>query len=322
MGSLRELRSESKSVHLVYSNSGLAEMYAYDELKDVCNASLESVYNIESKTDFKNMMELVNIESYLSDKWLFIVDYSKLRGSCKTYKGVFSATTSCFLVKVKNYKEYKEFKELVSTCNDLYLSIMRKNDTMFLLQNYGLSQKIIDFVATSYARDPEKIFKLKEQLSLGIEVESQKDIVKLLGVSSGSINSFVLLLLKDPPTTKKGSKIIYRKRIQMAASLIETYGISTFKNFVTSAVKDILDIKTLYTQGIIYKSIRNIPDCYDEKKLSRYNFYLERIGLEIPYTRILRLYCMLKESGKWYSSEDMLSFMYDYYGGVEDAVIS
>ena len=80
--------------------------------------------------------------------------------------------------------------------------------------------------------------------------------------------------------------------------------------------------------GAIYDSIKNLPDVlddkgnpvYDETKLSRYNMYLKRITLEIPYSRILRLNLMLKEGGKWYSQADMLEFLYKYYGGYDNGI--
>lgn len=321
MGTLRELTSEKENVHLLISNSSLAEMYVYDELKKVCNATLESIYRVETRSDFKEILELANIQSYLSKRWLFIINYSKLKGLCKLHKGLFSIKSVCFLVTVKNYQDYKDFKELVPTCNDLYLSVIRRNDIMYLLQGYSLSERVIDFITTSYFRDPEKVFKLKEQLDAGLKVEGQRDIVKLIGTSAGSINKFVFLLLAKPPSTPKGFKMVYKNRIQMGSDLIDAYGASTFKNYLTAAVKDVLYIKMLYEEGIIFKSIRGIPECYDEKRLSKYNIYLETIGNEIPYNRINRLYCMLKESGVWYSDRDMLCFLYKYYGGIEDAVV-
>lgn len=322
MGTLRELTSESSNVHLLLSNSGKADIYVYDELKNRCNATLDSVYEVDSKSTFKAMVEMSGVNSYLSDKWLFVINYTKVKGLCKQFKGLFKAETSCFLVKVKNYGEYKEFKELVKDCNDLYLPIIRRNDVHFLLKDLNLSPKLLDFVSSSYARDSEKVFELKEKLESGIEVKTQRDIVKLIGESMGSVNKFVFLLLAEPPSTPNGFSRVLKKRIQMAVDLSATYSVKSFKNFTTSVVRDILDIKVLYMQGLIFKNIRDLPSGYDEKKLMKYNYYLDRIETEIPYSRIARLYCMLKESGVWYNSEDILNFIYKYYsGGNEDAVI-
>ena len=252
----------------------------------------------------------------LSEKWLVVLDYSKTKASCKTYKNIFSLETTIFMVKVKNYKDFKEFKELVRTSNDLYLSIIRGADISFLLEQFKLPQGVLDFVIKSYSRDPEKIFELRQKLLDGMEVKTSKDVTSLIGESSSSLEYFAFMLLADPPTTERGYAAVYRKRIQVASSLIETLGIGTFKNFLTTTVKDILNLKVLYLQGVVYKSIRDLPEGYDEKKLSRYNRYLDKIENEIPYNRLVKLYWMLKNEGYWSKERDLLDFMYKYYGGL------
>lgn len=322
MGSLRELTSDKINVHLSLSNSSLADIYVYDTLKELCKATLESVINVESRADFKVMLELVNMQSYLSDKWLFVINYSKVKGLCKSHKGIFGIKSAVFLIKVKNYKEFKEFKELIPTCNDLYLPIMRKNDVAYLFKDLDISQKVLNFVATSYSRDSEKIFELRKELLNGVEIEDQRSVVKLLGVSTGSVNKVIFLLLANPPSTEKGFSRVFKKRVQVCTDLINAYGTRSLRNFMLATTKDILQIKTLYMQGVIYKSIRDLPEQFDEKRLSKYNYYLETIENEIPYERIMKLYLLLQEDKVWYSAQDVLSFLYKYYGGVSDEIIS
>jgi len=316
MGTLRELGSSDCNVHLIFSPASIAEMFVYDTLKETCKASLDSVITVSSKSEFKSMLELVNMDSMLADRWLVVLDYSKLKSQCNTLKGLFDLDTTIFMVKVANYKDYKEFKELIKTCNDLYLSILRYADISFLLGEYISNGKVLDFVAKSYARDPEKIFELRQKLKEGTKVENPKDVTKLIGESASSLAQFAFLLLADPPTTARGYSMVYRKRIQMADSLIETFGVGKFKNFLTATVKDILDIKVLYLQGKLYRSIRDLPEGFDEKRLSRYNWSLTRITDEIPYNRLVKLYWLLKDSGYWRSKKDLLDFIYKYYGGL------
>ena len=64
--------------------------------------------------------------------------------------------------------------------------------------------------------------------------------------------------------------------------------------------------------GAIYDRIGGLPECYDEKKLSRYNVYLRTI-VDIPYPRIMRLYLLLKKCGRWYTDIDMINFIYQFY---------
>ena len=111
MGTLRELNG-GKNVHMILTSSSAVEMYVYDTLKSVCNASLESVFEVNTKSDFMEMVELCGMQSYLSDRWLFVIDYSKVKSSLKSSIGIFESEEAVFLIRVNNYREYKEFKEL------------------------------------------------------------------------------------------------------------------------------------------------------------------------------------------------------------------
>lgn len=312
MGTLRELEG-SKNVHMLITSSTAVEMYVYDKLKEQCHASLESVLTVNSKSSFSEMLELVGMQSYLSDKWLFVIEYSKVKASIKANVGIFESEEAEFLIKVNTYRDFKEFKELLPSVNDLYLSFIRRNEVMYLLSKYNLSQKDIDFVAKSYSREPEKVFLFKKELDNGLVVNSQRDIVKLLGESTGSITSYALALLRDFPTTEKGFKTVCRNRIKTGKDLCEAYGVSSFKNFLMATIKDFIYIKELYMQGTIYNSIRDLPEVFDEKKLSKYNVYLRTLVNDISYSRLISLYSKLRESGRWVRNSDLLMFIYDYY---------
>ena len=312
MGTLRELEG-SKNVHMLITSSTAVEMYVYDKLKEQCHASLESVLTVNSKSSFLEMLELVGMQSYLSDKWLFVIEYSKVKASIKANVGIFESEEAEFLIKVNTYRDFKEFKELLPSVNDLYLTFIRRNEVMYLLSRYNLSQKDIDFVAKSYSREPEKVFLFKKELDNGLVVNSQRDIVKLLGESTGSITSYALALLRDFPTTEKGFKTVCRNRIKTGKDLCEAYGVSSFKNFLMATIKDFIYIKELYMQGTIYNSIRDLPKVFDEKKLSKYNVYLITLVNDISYSRLISLYSKLRESGRWVRNSDLLMFIYDYY---------
>lgn len=318
MGTLLELGSAEKNVHMLLTSSNLIELYVYDKIRDFCKASRdESIYEANTVREFRDIIDLVNLYPMQSNKWLFIIDYSKIKREVEKNKGIFESVSSCFLIRVSKYKDFKDFKEFYPKVNDLYLSVIRRNEVMYLLDGYGLSQKLVDFVAKSYYRDPEKVFTLKKALDSGSRVSTQKDIVSICGSSAGSINHFIMLLLAPKPTTEKGSKTVYHNRISIGLELIDTYGISSVYNFLVSGVKDLIQIKTLYLRGVIYDSIRDLPPGFDEKKLSRYSIYLRKIKEEISYSSLMSLYLALKENGKWFSYLDMIKFLYDYYGGVD-----
>lgn len=313
MGSLKGLTDVDKRVHLVLTSSNLAEIYVYDTLKSRCNATLESVLEVTNASSFKAMLELVNIQPNLADNWLFIVKYSKVKSSLRKYIGIFESNTSIFLLQVDNYKDFKEVKELYPSVNDLYLDSIRKDDVMDLLRGYQLSPRVKDFVASSYFKEPEKVFALKKELSNGAMVETSKDVVKLCGESMGSVQKFALQLLEDSPKTEHFLKRTFKKRVSTVCDLCDTFGTRTAYNYIKSSIRDILYIKMLYLEGTIYDKVRDLPECFDEKKLARYNYKLMGIANDISYDRIILTFNRLIEFDKWNNKSDAILFLYKYY---------
>lgn len=316
MGTLRNLKSGRKNTHLLYTTSSLVEMYIYDILKEECEASSkDSIFTVNSKASFNEMVELCGVMPFLAKKWLFIIEYPKVKGSLKANKQLFMSESSIFLVKVSNYREYKEFKELVDSVNEMYLSMLRYDDIVFLFQGkHSLPEKLVDFISKSYSQDPELVFKILEEMDHGMEITSRKQITELCGASAGSINYFALSLLKALPTTEKGLKITIRNRVSVAKELAETYKLSTFRNFLYASVKDILALKEMYMQGELYDRVSEVPKVYDEKRLKKYNRYLSTIK-EIPLDRIMKLYVGLGNTKYWREEIDLVEFIYRYYSG-------
>ena len=61
MGTLRELHSEYKNVHMLITDSNIVEIYVYDELKKVCEANSDSVVEVSTAKEFNSMLDLVNL---------------------------------------------------------------------------------------------------------------------------------------------------------------------------------------------------------------------------------------------------------------------
>ena len=313
MGSLVELKDPAKQVHLLLSSSNLVEIYVYDTLKERCKATLESIMDVNSSSTFKAMLELVNIQPNIADKCVFVIDIKKVRGKIKRTLGIFQSETSIFLLKVDTYKDFKDAKDLGIDINDLYLETIRKQEVQNLLRGYKIAPKIVDFVASSYYRDPEKVFVLRKELDNGADINSPKDVTELCGESLGSIQKFTMQLLTDAPKTEMFLKRSYKRRVVTLCDLCDTFGSSTAYNYIKATVKDILYIKMLYMEGTIYNRIRELPECFDEKKLSRYNHSLRDIEVELQYSKILHLYNVMGSTGRWRSQQDGVLFLYQYY---------
>ena len=314
---LNTLKSQEYRVHLLLTSSNLAELYVYDELKKVCNATVESVVDVNTASEFKGMLELVNIQPNLSDMWLFVLKFSKLKSLIKKSLGVFLSESSVFLINVDNYKDFKEvkgmFKENNILINELYLNTIKRFQVFDLLSPFKLSQVVKDFVATSYYETPEKVFQLRNELIQGAVVKEPKDVIRLCGESQSSIQKIVMQLLSDAPKTDVFMKRSFKKRVEALKSLCDTFTPLTTYNYIRSSIRDVLYIKMLYLEGEIYDRIYDLPENFDEKKLSRYSFYLSRISNDISYDRILYLYIEMWSCGRWLSDMDSVSFLYRYY---------
>ena len=310
---LRELSNENKHVHILYTTSSRMELYVYDKLKELCQATLDSVIEVNSNSSYKEMMELIQLQPFMAAKWLFVIDYKKMRKSLEKDKGVFNEDSSVFLVKVSSYKEFKEFRSLLRVdYNELYLQSLTYKDVVWLLSKTGLDSTLVDFVAKTYRTVPEKILTLIEHINNGEEVSDRKAIISICGNITSSMISYALYLLNSTAKTVQGIKLSMRKAAQEGSLQIQSIGIRQFRGYLLGAVRDILAIKEMYLSGDIYNKIRDIPECFDEKRLSRYNYYLENIK-SININRIVSLYVSILMTGRWYTEFDFLEFLYRYY---------
>lgn len=286
----------------------MVEIYLYDELKKKTKGSLETVFNVKTRSDFSNMLSLLNSFPFLADRWLFIIDYSKLKSSFKDSWPIFTSIVAEFLIKVKNYKDFLEVKEAMPGINDMYLAKFNKNDLEYLFHDSDIPSKLLDFVYWSYSGEPDKVFTLLEELKNGVKVQTKKDISGICGVSSGSFMSYSLYLLKDPPKSRKG----FSNRLTSLYELAGIYGFPSCRNFLLASVRDIYDIKVLYLNGVIFDRVSNLPEGFDKKRLKRYSSRISTIA-EIPYDRVVSLLLCISEA-KWYSDLDLLNFLYSFYG--------
>ena len=327
MGSLSLLLDESKNTHLLLTSSNLAEIYVYDTLKIRCKATLDSIVEVNNSSSFKYMCELINMQPSLADKWFFVLEYKKVKTQLKKYKGIFDSTSSIFLIKVDDYKEFKEFKNDFPFVNDIYLNSIRRNDVEDLYRGYKISQKCVEFASITYYKEPDKVFQLLKELQNGGSIDSVRDIIKLCGESTSNIQVFAMHLLSDATRVSNGEisaenllKRTFKKRVGILNDLCDSFKPDTAYNYITSCIKDILYIKVLYLEGIIYDRIADLPDCFDEKKLSKYNFCLKSIINNMTYGDILRLYSNLKLFGRWEKNSDAILFLYNYYLNITNNV--
>ena len=313
---LKNISDDSYTVHVIYCDSSLLNMFVYDKLKECCEAGLESVLEVTNTSSFNDMLDLMNIQPFLSKRWLFSISYKKVKKLVEKYKGLFSSLssgTSCFMIKVENYKEFLEVKSLIpQRRNDLYLSYMNFSDVAYLLKGYDISDAVLNYIAKSYSREPDKIMLLVEKLNLGVSVPDRKTVVSICGESQSTVQSYVMSLLSVKVKSEIGAKMSLKRKINDGVGLCREYSPGTVRNYMISALRDMIHVKQMYLNSDIYKEIRSVPDCFSDSKLERYRVYLNQI-IEIPIDKMIRLFIALQKSGRWYKEVDLISFFFFYY---------
>lgn len=312
---LKDLVDKTLNYHTVMCDSGKLDLLVYNLLKQACNGNKDTIFYVNKKSDVEEMLDLSLIMPYSADQWLFIVSYNKVKRHRRKLIEFIKAKTvsSKVLVSFDKYADFKKFNDdLGALVNSMYLKTLRKDDMAFLFRDTKLGKDLKEFIFYSYRSEVEKVMSVLEYIKDGHSVKTRKDITELVGVSTGSIQHFLFQLLGKPPKTEKSRERIIKNRSYILSELAKVYGVRGIKTILTNSVKDILDIKTLYLSGVVYKSLTNIPEGYDSKRLLRYRVFFGKI-VDIEYSRILELYLLLYNEGAWSNELDLYKFLYIYY---------
>lgn len=307
----------SCNVVILQTSSDKLRMFVQDKIKRKFKCNVDTIISCSSKKDYKQVKDVINVIPPFSDKWYIDVDLDSCND--KDFVNLVKDSTTCvFFCNVKKYGTYKKFKQeikQVSGVFDYYINYLRRNDFIYLYdcfvpEDKRLQKALFDYVVQSYSGDIESVFDLFLELADGREVKTRKDISDICGLGGNSVESFIVSMLKQPPTTEKGLNKVLKNRVRAGTELAESYGYSSFYNRLRKTLMCFIQLKELLISGVVYKQIHKLPDCYDERTLSRYQRYIWRLK-EIPLSRILRLYSSLGNSA-WRSDIDFLNFLYSY----------
>lgn len=325
---LKDLDKRDYSVVLLETSSIKLQMYVQDKLKLKLHSTKDTIIEVSSKSDIKLVREVLGLLPPFSSRWLVIVKLNRRLGIQDLIQLIDMSTTCMFLCIVEQYKDFKQLKQSLGGIDivELYMPYLRRADMIYLHDalvpsDNKLSKPLFDFLVQGYSSDIEEVMTLYQELNGGRKVSTKKDIMDICGLGGLTVESFIFSLLKPLNTTEKGFKKSFKNRLQAGLELSEVYNYGTFYAYMNNAISNIIQVKTLRINGTVYKSIRNLPECYNERVLSRYNRYIWKIN-EIPLSRMLRLYSVLVQR-KWHTEIDLLNFLYSYYlRGYSDGTIN
>lgn len=316
---LKVLDERDYNVVILQSSSVKMSTFIKDKVKRKYRGNRDTIIDVEKSSDIKRVKEVTGIVPPFSDRWVVYVDITKV-GIKEVVPMIETGTTCVFCCIVDKYKDFKSLKNgleknHVEGVLDYYLTYLKRPDILYLYDAFvpedrRMTKALFDYTVQSYSSDIEAVLDLFLALGEGKEIKNRKDIADICGIGGLSIESFIFMLVKDPSTSEKGLKRVMKLRVQAGRELGEIYHFDTFYNFLSSSIMKMIDIKVLITSGVVYKSIRDLPDSYNEKALQRYQKYIWRLK-EIPMTRLLRIReCM--GSRRWSTEADFLNFYYNF----------
>ena len=312
-------KNANPNVVILQTPSTQLSIFLYDKLKLKFHCNSDSIINVETKSDVKKVRDVLTTTPPFGDKWLINVNLDRVNDK-DLVKAVHDSITCLFFCTCSKYKIFKQFKDSVKDVNglyDYYITYIRRPDLLYLYdalvpEDNKLNKQLFDYVAQSYSSDIDAVFDLFLALNKGDKFESRKDIAELCGLGNNSVESFLLSLMKPASNTEKGINTVIKNRAKMGADLGATIGWSSFYNFFNSSLDCFIQLKVLTISGVVYKQVRDLPEAYDEQKLSKYNKYLWRLK-EVPLSRFLRMKQFLLDGGRWNKPADFLQFLYCYY---------
>ena len=325
---LRDLDAKNVDYNVIIfqTSSDKLRMFIQDKVKRHFRCNSDTILSCAGKKDYKQVRDISNIIPPFSDKWFIDVDLDSCND--KEFLDIVKNSTTCvFFCNVKKYAVYKKFKEGLKGLSgvfDYYINYLKRNDFLYLYDAFvpeknRLQKSLFDYVVQSYSGDIESVFDLFLELGQGKEISSRKEIADICGVGSNSVESFILSMLKEPPSTEKGLKKVLKNRLKAGTELIDVYGISSFYSRLRNMLISFIQIKMLIISGVIYKQIIHLPSCYDEKRLLKYQRYVWRLK-EIPLSRILRLYTAVGKT-IWRSDIEFLNFVYKFILAEEKSIL-
>lgn len=318
---MMESHSELLKCVLLQTSSEDIKLYFKDKLRDMYSCSLDTIIEVKNATTLRTVRDLANSAPFMADKWLIVVELGKLKKELiKTLLQIIKASTDAvFLCYVDKYVIYKDFKNSLKNTEgflDYYLTYLKYADIDYLYEDLvpeenKMPDKLYAKFKKGYSSDVDAVIRLFREMKEGTKITKQKQITEICGLGGNTINTFVFSLLKDAPTTEKGMLAVIRNRAKSAYDLKEDYTWGQMWGYCKKSLESIRDVKMLCISDEVYKSLKKVPDGYDEKSLMRFQRYLFTIK-DIPFSRVLRLLDLMSKN-RWSNEQCFLAFLYNYY---------
>lgn len=307
------------TVVLIQTPSDVLKMFLQDKIKAQLGSTQESVLTVDNKKTLKEAGNFSGMIPFDAKRWLFIVNLDKVGVNADLRDIIYNNSTGLFFCTTDKYSTYKRFKDMCKALDhmvDFYITYLKRMDFYYLY--YALVPKddmlpkvLSDFVQKGYSNDISTVINFFIELSRGTKFDSKKSIIDFCGQSGNTVDNLLFSLLEMQFKTERGIKSVMGNRLKSGYELAQSIGWHKLRTYLYSSLNAVMDIKGLYISGVIYKRIENLPDNFNEKKLSKYQRLFKKIK-EVPFSDMVRLRVALYECGDWNNEADYLRFIYRY----------
>lgn len=249
-------------------------------------------YNIESQKDLEAKRGIINITPLEGTKWGLYIDGDKIE--TKVLESFCSQVfDTCLLIVhtssygvIKRLQAAKGITALGRYCSTVWGNKLSGRDIRLLADIYDVELKkpLFDFLLKRYCRCPKEVVLLMQSMHSGYEVESERDIINLIGLGDISIANWLIDVMRTRPKNAKSRRLTLGKRIiyldNLSSGLDDGY--ATVQNFLLSTLDGFIDIKVnIITGNVNVLDGNKPPERFNDKRKSRY----ERLS---RYTDILK----------------------------------
>ena len=207
---LVELGAISKEVIniIIYTQSPSFEYYIMGILRDRFKVSGDFIVSVDTMKGLRGAKLDSHVAPILCDKWLIHVKADKIAEKdimTSLLNNTRSGVTVYWVSKYSLFKKLSsssEVKQLGVYCRCFSFSMLSIEDIISLHKSIApqsnmLSSKLLDFVCDGYRYDPQAVFDLFTLMKSGETPKSKRDIITLVGLGGGSVNSLLLRILSN-----------------------------------------------------------------------------------------------------------------------------
>lgn len=304
----------SKSSSILYTEHELVKDYVYRELASRAGTKRKDVIVAQTDKQAREIFSYQGLDPLEANKWFFHIETARISTTLLNplIKMAEMDDSGMYLFDTSTGRDFFRVREQSSSQSiTMFIRSYSREDVYAITKSMGMEPQVVEALARGYRMDLRSPFDLKEKMDEGFDVKTQRDVTKLLGVSSMMTSRTVFEMLNPI----KNVNMRLKRVIPSLLSAEEKVGAYNYRKTLAGAAKEYFDLRLLMHMGKIYKTLPDkLPPGFDHKRLVKHRYLLESGRLEeVPLVRVQRMWLELTDENVWYTRQDMLEWVYRWF---------